>query len=218
MRTLKLVGATIAALACTTVVTSSASATETLWLWLPGASGTPFIGESAKATLQIKGNGSVTCPNSTAVGELLSEQTLASATLHLGTKGACTLSGLPVNSLGDSSGHVLVHVDIHNCRISTNHLGLLFKISPLHIEVPSTKLLLTIEGSYIAETSLLNIKLETHKLTLEQKEGKQTIEKCEGGSADTLSTSIDGGAFLQTGIEAKEDKIRWTTTEQEAMS
>lgn len=217
MRTLKLACALGAALGLALVATAAANAAETLWLWLPGATGTKFTGKSAKVSLQIKGSGTVTCKETFSNGELTGEQTLGLATIDFGNN--CTAGGLPANSLGDASGTILVHAEIHNCRITANNHGVLFKFLPLHIEVPSTKLLILVEGSYIAETAFLNIKLGTHPLLVEQKEGKQAIENCEGGPKGgyTLTTSLDGGEPKQTAIEAKEGTITWTSSEQEVM-
>jgi hypothetical protein len=215
MRILKLAGALIAVLALTAVATATASATEILWPWLPGAEGTKFTGKSAKATLQIKGSGSITCAESSAEGEIQKEKTLGLAVINFGK--ACTIAGLPVNSLGDASGTILVHVEIHNCLIATGRYGLLIKVLPLHLEIPSTKLLLSVEGALIAEVTPANKKAAKFNLVVEQKEGKQTIEKCEGGTAQTLLTSLDGGEFKVSAEEAKEGTITFTT-EQEVMS
>jgi hypothetical protein len=215
MRVMKMIGALLLVVAFAAIGTATASAAETLWKMLPGTKGTTFTGKSGKATLQIKGSGSITCPSSsTTNGELTEEQTLALATIEFIK---CTIGGLPINSLGDGSGIILVHLEIHDCTISAGKAGILIKILPLHLEIPSTKLLLSVEGSLITELTPNKTKSKTFSLIVEQKEGKQAIEKCEGGSALTLTTSLDGGAFIQSAEEAKEGTLTFAS-EQEAMA
>ena len=214
MRILKLAGAMIAVLAFTAIGTATASAAEMLWTWLPGAEGTKFTGKSAKASLQIKGGGTITCAESTAEGEIQKEKTLGLALIDFGQN--CTVGGVAVASLGDKSGLILVHIEIHNCLIAVGHLGLLIKVLPLHLEVVSTKLLITVEGALIALINPAGKPAKAFNLVVEQKEGKQSLEKCEGGTAQTLLTSLDGGAFVQSGEEAKEGTLTFTV-EEEAM-
>jgi hypothetical protein len=217
MRSFKILSALFAVLAFSAIAVASASAAETLWQWLPGAEKTAFTGKSAKAVLQVKGGASITCPESTTTsGEITTEKTLGLAIINFGK--TCTTGGLAVESLGDVSGTILAHVEIHNCTISAGKPGLLIKVLPLHLEVPSTKLLLAIEGEIIAEITPNKTSTKEYTLVVEQKEGKQAIEKCEGGEAHTLSTSTDGGAFVQSGQEAKEGKITFTSVAQEAMA
>lgn len=197
------------------LLATSASAAETLWSLLPGTTGTTFTGKSGKVTFQIKGSGSFISSSSEASGEITAEKTLG---LEVDTYVKSTLGGLPVNSLGDAAGVVLVHYELHHCLIGGGPLaGWLRKMLPLHLEVPSTKLLLTMEGSQIAQLTPNKTKSKTFNLIVEQKEGKASIEKCEGGTALTLLTSLDGGAFVQSAQEAKEASVTFTT-EQETMA
>jgi hypothetical protein len=53
MRILKLIGALAVMLAFTAITTATASAVETLWVWLPGTPGTTFEGKSGAALLSI---------------------------------------------------------------------------------------------------------------------------------------------------------------------
>jgi hypothetical protein len=216
MRTLKLAGTLIAVLALTAVATAVARATETLSACLPCAEGTRFTGKSGKISLQIKGSGTITCASSTTEGELQKEKTLMLKTVDWGSN--CTLAGLPLDSLGDPSGFLLSHIEIHICLIAAGLLAWLEKLLPQHLEVPSTKLLLTIEGSSISRITPVNKTTKAFSLIVEQKEGKQAIEKCEGGSAETLLTSLDGGEFKVSAEEAKESTISFSTTEQEFMA
>jgi hypothetical protein len=212
MRVLKLVAALIVLPVLSAVAVATASAAETLWRWLPGAAKTAFTGTSGKSLLQVKGGLSITSAKSKTTGEITEGSNLGLALITFETT---TTAGLPINSLGDASGIVLVHAELHNCLIKAGDRGLLIKVLPLHLEVPTTKLLITLEGSYIALVGGSKGKMFT--LAIEQKEGKQTIEKCEGGTADTLLTSDDGAGFVQTGAEAKEAAITFTSVEQDVM-
>jgi hypothetical protein len=101
MRTFKLAGALIAALALLAVAAATASAEEVLWKWLPGKAGETFKGGSGKATWQEKGGASILCKKSETKakeGELLEEgstegkdATLALAFIHAS---GCTTLGL----------------------------------------------------------------------------------------------------------------------------
>lgn len=214
MRTLKLAGAILVALAVMASLAATALAAETLRPCLPCATGATFTEKNKKVTLQVKGGSAVTCAEGSAEGEVVAEQTLKLKVVHWGK--SCTSGGLPVDSLGDASGLILSHVELHIC-LSGSKLMWLQKLLPLHLEVPSTKLLMTVEGAFISEITPINTSAKTFSLAIEQKEGKQAIEKCEGGTAQTLLTSSDGGAFVQTGIEVKEDSATFAA-EQEFMA
>ncbi len=144
MRTLKLAGALVAALAFAALTTATASAAETLWEWLPGTTGTKLTGKSGKFTIQIKGSGSFTCAESSTEGEITSERTLALAFILIGPN--CSIAGNSIESLGEEPGFILAHAEIHNCLIEPGVLGLLFKLLPLHFELPATGLLESMQG------------------------------------------------------------------------
>jgi hypothetical protein len=202
MRIFKLIAVLACAIAVSAIAVTTASAAT-----LPGTAGTTITGGSEKATLQVKGGASITCPKSTASGEVLST-TSALVVVNFGT--GCTTAGLPVNSLGDSSGTILVHVEVAACPSSAGILEL--KVLPLHLEVPSTKLLLTIEGVALG-TVATNVSQTTFALGLTQKEGKNTEEKC-GKETLILSTSTDGGAFVQSGEEAKNGTLTFSAAQE----
>jgi hypothetical protein len=76
-----------------------------------------------------------------------------------------------------------------------------------------------VRGSLVTLISPNKTKAKNFTLTVEQKEGKQSIEKCEGASKDLLESSLDGGVtFLESGEEAKEGTVEFETVEQEAMA
>jgi hypothetical protein len=197
---------------------SAASAAPSL---LPGTAGTTFTGKSGKLTWQTKGGGAISCSASEVVnGEIVSTALL----LFLFRFTGCTLAGLAENTLGDASGVTLVHVEADFCAISNKPLvgGLLFKVLPVHLEVPSTKLLLVLEGSFVGTMSPENKKAFAFTPTFTQKEGKQTVEGClnEAGTKlepEMLLWSADGGTFVQTALEFKELSFTFAS-EQEFMT
>ncbi len=190
MRIFKLIGVLVCALAVSAIAVTTASASV-----LPGVAKTSITGESGKATLQVKGGASITCPKSTASGEILSTSE-SLVTISFGPK--CTTAGLPVNSLGDAAGVILVHAEVKECASSAGILKL--QVLPLHLEVPSTKLLLTIVGTTLGAV-IAAVKQLKFTLTVAQKEGKNELETC-GKEKLILETSTDGGAFVQSGEEA----------------
>ncbi len=222
MRILKIASALVTMLAFTAIATATASAAETLWEWLPGETGTEFTGESGKAKLQVKGGASITCTQSRILnkeGSITGERTLALAWIHFT---GCKTLGTPVNSLGDESEIILVQVHIHNCLIEPGgedgHLGWLLKVSPLHLEVPSVSLLLSVQGSLVVLMTTAGRMAKTFAPVVEQTAGQQKVGKCEGGKPEyKLETSTDGGEFAQSGLEVKEGTITFAA-EQDVMA
>jgi hypothetical protein len=230
MRIFKLIGALVVALAFSAVAVSTASAAETLWRWLPGTVGETFEGKTGEVTLQMKGGGTIKCQkslvllsnaeakvNSELIKEGSTEGKWATLALALIDFESCTTAGLSINSLGDKPGIVLAHVEIHNCLIKKEHHGLLIKPLPLHIEVPAVKELLEVTGNFIALIQPLISEPRHFELNITQKEGIQGIEKCEGGNAETLLVSVNEGAFVQSGEEAKEGLLLFDKEGQEMM-
>jgi hypothetical protein len=148
MRPLKLAGALIAVLALTALATATAGAAETLWHWLPGAEKSKFTTANGEGVLETVGKAKITCTKSTGTGELTKEMTLGVVTFDFT---GCKADGLvPYNSLGDPSETVLVHAELHNCLIASGDRGILFKVTPVHLEIPAVDELLILEGSFVA--------------------------------------------------------------------
>jgi hypothetical protein len=210
MRGLKLVGAFFAILALTAVAAASASAA--LPEFLPG-SGT-FTGKSGVASLQVKGGATITCKTSTSTGELTG---VKSDKVTITFEG-CTVAGLTVLGLGAAKGTIVVTLDSELCQIGSKDVGVILTILPttgLHIEVPTGKHLILVIGSVIGLLSPINSsKTGPFPLTVAQKEGVQAIEKCEGGTAKKLESSLDGGAFVQAGQEAAEGSLTFAAAHE----
>jgi hypothetical protein len=217
MRTCKLIGALAMVLAIGAISVATASAAEVLWKWLPGSAGETFTGKTGKITWQQIGGSAITCTKSLILltfggnsSELLKEgstegkdSTLALALMHVE---GCKFAGLGINSVGDEKEIILIHLEIHNCMVATGDFGLLIKYLPVSLEVPSVKLTMALEGAFIA---LVTAEKEKTKFALSVKQtgGKQEIEKCKEGEAQTLKTKVDAGKNEQTGIEAAEPSI-----------
>jgi hypothetical protein len=174
-------------------------------MFLPGSTGETFKGEQiGKGTLQIKGGGAIICLKGTILLEgssLVSEGTLALATIHFSE---CKALGLAANTLSDASGVILVHVEIHTCMIAPKHFGLLILPLPVHIEIPSVKLLILIleKGLFVALIESEKASKTNFLITAKQKAGIQEIEKCEGGEKESLLAKTDAEPEVEAGLEA----------------
>ena len=98
----------------------------------------------------------------------------------------CTVAGLAENSLGDAAKTVLVALKGELCYISKaeKHVGILFTLTPVHVEVPTLGELLELKGTMLGLVKGVN-KLEVgNTITFNS---TTASEKCEGGTADQLS-------------------------------
>jgi hypothetical protein len=209
------------------VVVPMASAEIHLWVWLPGDAGTHFSGKSGKNTLQETtaeaGLGAtLTCKESKLSekeSELTSPATDANLALAIIEKSGCKELGVAAPSLGDASGIVLEHVELHNCNIAKGSgRGVIVEPLPVHVDPPATGLLTVFDGAYIAELKPVGAPpAKTWELVLEQKEGQQSIKECEGGAAINLTANTDNNGVKKAGAEMKETTITFTVA-QEAMN
>jgi hypothetical protein len=220
MRIFKAIGILIAALALSAAaLATAASAAETLWKWLPGSAGETFTGEQpAKGELKIGGGSAITCAKAKilltdetlkASSELLKEGSTEGkdATLELWVlhyEGCKFGALLPMNTLGDAKEILLIHLEVHHCMIKAGEFGLLILPLQVHIEVPSTGLLITIfeKGLYIAKLESEAGSKSKFLLTAKQAGGAQTPEKCEGGEKETLKAKVDAEAETNATIES----------------
>jgi len=205
MRTFKLIGALIAVLAFTVLGVANASAAEKLWKFLPGSVGETGTGGSGTATLTSAGltiickKSTITLSNLTLIEEGDAENK-KDATLALGIIDfdECTTGGLAVNSVGDTSGLILVHVEIHTCLIAANDFGLLIKLLQVHLVVPAVeKLLILIRGAVIGLfEGKEGTKAKTFGLKVATNAAKeQEITKCEGGEVNKLEAAFEAEKF-----------------------
>jgi hypothetical protein len=208
MKRIKLiVGALMALTALTAVATSTASAA--LPEFSP-ASGT-FTATSGPGTLQIKGGGAISCKADTVKNGVITNEKLFTATVDFTS---CTALGLTANSEGDAAGTILIPLDGDLCYLSKSAktVGALLKILPeagVNIEIPSVKEKIVVRGTGVAEVKPVNTKTKTGELILTQKEGKQGISKCEGGSETSFEGNENGKGFVAAG-EQTTDTISFT--------
>ncbi len=217
MRVFRLISALLVVLALTAIAASTASAAETLWEILPGNEGETFTAKSGTAILQEKGGLAIKCQESSILladsSIVGTTKTLLLAILHFGSK--CTAAGLGFNSLGDPAGFVLAHVEIHTCIISTSPLvgGLLIKVLPLHLEVPSVKLLIEVTGSLVVPITPNETETKNYKLDIKQAAGVQSTKLCLGGAEETLLSADDAKGPIQAGLEAASAELSFDNTQ-----
>ena len=235
MQLSKLMGALLVALALSAIaLAATASAAETLWKWLPGSVGETFKGKSGKLVLTATDGGQKLSLSCTKLSWLLTDAELkvSSELLKEGSTNekdavlallidhieGCTFAGLAMNSVGDKSGIILIHWEIHNCMIAKGQFGWLLKPLPIHIEVPAVKSLFLIRGDVLA--LLLGAKegekVLTYKLDLNAKEGVQEFKKCEGGEEEKLELSLDGVTFGPAALEGLEAVLEFDMTKDTA--
>ncbi len=217
MRLFKLISFLVMVLALTAIPVATASAAETLWELLPGNEGETFTAKSGTVILQEKGGLAIKCQESSILladsSIVGTTRTLALAIIHFGNK--CTVAGLAVNSLGDPSGVILVHVEIHTCIVSTSPLvgGLLIKVLPLHLEVPSLKLLTEVTGSLVAPITPNETATKNYKLDIKQIGGAQQVKLCLGGAEESLLWSDDGKAPIAAVEEVQNSELSFDNTQ-----
>ena len=183
MRTFKLIGALALALAASAIGVASASAALLLWSWNPGSAKETFTGKSGKATLELDPakTGVIVCTKSLTLlpgSELLENKAkLATAAIHFE---GCKAEGIaPVNSVGDTKEIILTTVKLHNCMIKPGDFGILFEPLERHIEIPLTKELILVKGSFVGLISPLTGSKLHYELLIQQAGGLQVIPGCE---------------------------------------
>ncbi len=192
MQRIRSVGATfIAAIALTALAAATASAAAPTIL--PG-SGT-FTSTSGLGTLFTKAGSEIVCKADTNKGTVLSAQKVDATIDFTG----CTAFGLPMNSVGDAAGTLLVVLSGSACYVNkaNKEVGLDLSVTPLNIEVPAIGGKITIKGNVIGAFTPVNTnQTGPFALTFKQvSNGVQSITKCEGGITRSLLTSTNGGTF-----------------------
>ncbi len=227
MSTLKLIGTMSIALVLSILGVSAASAAETPWQWLPGSVGETFAGKTGQHELQQKGGAAITCTSSLILltdAKTGTSSELTEGAAGLDAKGAllvthlvgCKSLGTGTNSDGDEKEIWLMHYEVKSCMINKaeKRFGWLFKLLPVHLEIPLVKQLITIEGSFVSEIKSIT-KLQ-YSVVIKQAGGVQAIEKCEGGEKETIKTKVGTGENIQSGIAAENAEITFDMTKDTA--
>jgi hypothetical protein len=177
--------------------------------FLPGLTGTKFTGKSGKFLFQQGPKGAVfTCPEmviSEGKGKI-AKKGEPFEELFIMDVGPCVFFGRGMSTEGDAPGTVLIHVEGKLCYINkaTEEIGLIFEFLPVHMEWAGIPL--EMQGSFVARIEPFNFKAKKFTLHIEQKEGTQSITKCEGEAAREVLTTI-GTKMVKTGFELKEPTI-----------
>jgi hypothetical protein len=180
-----------------------AGATAAVAEFLPSpAKGTTFKGTFGKDELQVKGGNTTKCEKGRISGEITS-QTAIKVTID---REGCKALGFTGNTPGDATGVELFEAGGELCTLSkaAKTVGLLVKLPTTVIEVPTAKLKIEIKGSLIGEVTSINKSQVASEVVYTQKEGKQSIEKCEGGAAQLLLVKETEGEFKQAGMAARD--------------
>jgi hypothetical protein len=204
MRRLTIIGAAIlAALALSVVAASAASAANPEFLKFAKPK---FTATSPKGKLQIKGGGAIACAKDevkTGNGEITGAKTVKLNVDFL----ECEALGLPANSLGDAAKTILFKGTGTLCYVSAAKKEVALKIiltEEVHIEVPEAGTLLLVKGTVYGAVTPVNEANTAGKISFAQAAGKQTLNKCEGEAEGNLSTSENGKAAVQSGLESVE--------------
>jgi hypothetical protein len=201
MRRSTTVGAALLASLTLTAI-AAGSALAALPEFLPG-SGVTIKGSSGKGQLQIQGGGTIKCEKDKPLGEIIGFKT---ATVDVHFEG-CKAIGFAANSVGDTSGVILVRGVGTLCYLSkvSRIVGLLVEIAPtLQVEVPTAKQKIEVKGTVIGEVHPVNSSQTTGEVLFTQKEGKPGVTKCEGLSESVLLAKEAEKEFKQAGEETVE--------------
>jgi hypothetical protein len=145
------------------------------------------------------------------------------ATMTLGLSG-CTSGGLNTNSLGDTSGNILVPVLLLLCIVAPTKslfgLAIETENSTLHVEIPSLGSLFDLAGRIIAHVLTVGPALKfTTDLT--GSKGAGNIEECVDGAEAkkwTLTSEINhNGMAVLTSVKTEESFVTFTEEAQELM-
>jgi hypothetical protein len=216
MRLSKLLSALAIVLALTAAAATTASAEVE---FLPGAAGTKFTASSKKFTLTAKNSKAeavaLPCQKTKSTVELLSSKdVLISAIFE-----SCESAGLAANSVGDAAKTVLVHFEGKACTISVSPLvgGILLKVLPVTIEVPTTKLKIELEGDVIGRLLPENTAAKLFTLDLNVFAGQQEFTKCKDGTGpeltEELKANVDGVGFSSATLAAEGALFQFTVNQ-----
>jgi hypothetical protein len=179
--------------------------------WLPGAgSNSAFTGSSGKVTLQTVAGSSITCSHSASAGDYTGPKT-ATATITLtgcqlaASKQACSSSGAGSGEIVTSAleGELGFIEDFYEGEEDLHDVvGLDLKHSPTLLTASCGGEALSVGGSVIAPISSVNKMSTAFTLKFTAAQGKQAPEAFEEEPADTLSSTLGGGAAEQAGLTA----------------
>lgn len=193
---------------------ASATSFAALPEFLPGSG--EFSGKTGANALLVKGLFTISCSSVGWSGEL----TGAASGKGVTTATGCKAAGVPINSLGSGGGTITFGFEQQLCYVSKSPkvVGISARITPeagVHLEVPAAGQLLILKGGAIASITPLNESTAgPYALGIHQKGGVPEIEACEGGSANILLASLNGGSFVRAGAEALEASVSFAAAHE----
>lgn len=213
--------ALVAALAVTAVAVSSASAaTCSTKPCFTGPYPNTFTSKSGAGTLETVGGTKVKCSSdSTEGGEITGEKTDKVKSVVF--KG-CESSGFKCSTSGAASGEIKtseLESTLGYINKSTKEVGIELKPKGggnFATFECTAFVKVTVKGSVIAVITPINTETTKYTLKFTQTKGKQTPQNLEGQSKDTLESSVDGGAFEESGEETSDELTLAKTAKIEA--
>jgi hypothetical protein len=176
-------GLLVIALALFAVAATAASAANPEFL--DNVSGNTFTAKSPEGKLTAGGL-TIICKKDTISlenGKVLTAKTIETTVDFE----KCTIAGLAANSLSDAAETILVKATGELCYISKaeKHVGVLFTITPVHIEVPALSELLEVKGTVLGLLEKVNTlsSVTQPTVTINTATAK---EHCEGSTAPVL--------------------------------
>ena len=154
--------------------------------------------------MDVNGN-SFSCTSDTILGAVFTTDTIGTFT-DLHCKGAKAFSIFAANSALDEKEVILWGAGtIEICLIDSVHLvfgAFMHFEKTVTVEVPAAKSKIEIKGSIIGALSA-NALSKTKTAKFSQSKGAAAIKECGGKKAQLLA-SLNGGAFVEAGVEATE--------------
>ena len=196
------IGLLVVALSLCAVAATAASAA--LPEFLDNVAGNTYTVKSGKGSLKA-GAFTIEAKTDTGSGEVTGAKTIT-ATVNFES---ATLLGLAANSLGDAAKTILVKATGTLCYISKAEktVGVLFTITPVHIEVPSVGELVEVSGTALGDVEKVNSLSTSNVVTLNEKTSKQ---KCEGGEKVELKAEKEHNKKPEAGLETTTEELTFT--------
>jgi hypothetical protein len=118
----------------------------------------------------------------------------------------CAIAGLAANSLSDPTKTILAPATSELCYINKaeKHIGVLFTITPVHIEIPSLGELFVLSGTLLGLLKPVNILSTTQIITFNATTAK---EKCEGGVLDELKLEKNHSGKVEAATETTTEEL-----------
>jgi hypothetical protein len=122
----------------------------------------------------------------------------------------CTIAGLAANSLSDPPKTILVVAKGELCFINKaeKHVGVLFTITPVHIEVPALGELLEVKGTVLGLIKPVNTLSAAIQPTIAIN-ANTAKEKCEGGVLDELKEEKAHNGKPQVAIATTTEELNF---------